>query len=68
MMLLVVYPFRRPPAMMLIANSASAIKKMILANVAKLAAIPPNPKIAAISATMANPIDILNIILSFKVV
>lgn len=62
------YPFRRPPAKRLIANKARAMKKMIFAKTAKLAAIPPNPKIPAISATMANAIDILNITVSFKVV
>ena len=47
--------------------STNAIKNTILAANAALAAIPPNPNMAAINATIISVIDNLNIIFNFKV-
>lgn len=48
-------------------SNAIAMKKTILAKNAALAAIPPNPKIAATTATIKNTNDRRNIIFCFKV-
>lgn len=56
------YRLRYPPVSNEITSTTRAMKNTILAAPAALAAIPPNPKNAAINATTKNMMDILNMI------